>query len=297
MIAAVVLTYDVPEAMLVECVTSLAGEPDVRLIVVDNGRRARRLGALLDDITLIESPTNVGFAGGLDLGLQRALEWGAEAVFVLNDDATVEPGWLAPLLAELADPAVGAVQPLLLLAGEPPLRVNSRGVRLGRDGAGTDIGLGDLDVPDADDPAHDIQMFTGGAVLMRADFVRATGGFDERFFLYYEDVDLALRGAELGWRYRLAPQSRVIHHGSVTAGSYSDVAAFHRERNRLWVLWRHGSPGDLGRGLWLSVRRLRWAPRRVHARALVAGITSAPRLLYARFRQRPRAHRQESVQM
>ena len=180
------------------------------------------------------------------------------------------------------DPAVGAVQPLLLLAGEPPLRVNSRGVQLDRTGQGTDIGLGEPDRLDALDQPTDLELFTGGAVLLRAEFVRATGGFDERFFLYYEDVDLARRGAELGWRYRLAPASRVVHRGSVTADAHGAVAAFHRERNRLWTLWRHGSPGDQMRGLWLSVRRLRWAPRAVHAKALAAGVAAAPRLLVAR---------------
>lgn len=301
MIAAVVLTYDAPEGMLAECVTSLlshtTGVPDgdLLVIVVDNGRRARDLGPLLDRVTLVEAPTNLGYAGGVNLGVRRAIDRGADAVMVLNDDVVAEPGWLAPLVAELDDPAVGAVQPLLLLAGEPPLRVNSRGVHLGRDGAGTDIGLGELDRPDADDPPTDLTMFTGGAVLLRAEFVRTTGGFDERFFLYYEDVDLALRGAELGWRYRFVPASRVIHRGSVTADAHSALAAFHRERNRLWVLWRHGSAGDLARGLWLSVRRLRWAPKGIHARALAAGIGSGPRLCFARFRQRHGGLRQESV--
>lgn len=301
MIAAVVLTYDAPEGMLAECVSSLlpdatgAADGDLFVIVVDNGRRARDLGPLLDRVTLVEAPTNLGYAGGVNLGVHRALEQGADAVMVLNDDVVVEPGWLAPLVAELDDPAVGAVQPLLLLAGEPPLRVNSRGVHLGRDGAGTDIGLGELDRPDAHDPPTDLELFTGGAVLLRAEFVRATGGFDERFFLYYEDVDLALRGAELGWRYRFVPSSRVVHRGSVTAGAHSALAAYHRERNRLWVLWRHGSPGDLARGLWLSIRRVRWAPRGVHARALAAGMASGPRLCFARFRQRHGGLRQESV--
>lgn len=303
MIAAVVLTYDAPDGMLADCLAALArtargtgpDDPAVEVIVVDNGTRAHLAGDVLRGVTLIESPSNLGYAGGVNLGIRHALGLGAEAVFVLNDDVTVEPGWLAPLLAELADPAVGAVQPLLLFADGPPHRVNSRGVQLGRDGAGTDIGLGEPDRPDVVDPPSDLALFTGGAVLLRDRFLADTGGFDERFFLYYEDVDLARRGAELGWRYRLVPASRVLHRGSATAEAHSAVAAFHRERNRLWALWRHGSPGDLGRGLWLSIRRLRWAPRSVHARALFAGLSAAPRLLFARFGQRRARQRQESV--
>jgi GT2 family glycosyltransferase len=294
-IAAVVLTYDAPDGMLADCVRSLLHTADEQLhvIVVDNGRRARPV-VDVDRVHLIEAPTNLGYAGGMNLGIRAALTAGADAVMVLNDDVVVEPGWLPPLLAELDDPAVGAVQPLLLLAGEPPLRVNSRGVHLDRTGQGTDIGLGEPDRPDAHEPPTDLELFTGGAVLLRADFVRATGGFDERFFLYYEDVDLARRGAELGWRYRLAPASRVVHRGSATADAHSALAAFHRERNRLWTLWRHGSPGDLMRGLLLSIRRLRWSPRGVHAKALAAGVVAAPRLLVGRFPQVRRSPRQES---
>ena len=106
----------------------------------------------------------------------------------------------------------------------------------------------------------------------------------QRYFMYYEDVDLALRGHELGWRYRLAPASRVRHRGSATASTVGDVVVFHRERNRLWVLFRHRPWADVLRGVWLSVRRLRWVPRGTHAHALLAGLAAAPRLVTTRVR-------------
>ncbi len=201
---------------------------------------------------------------------------------ILNDDVVVEQGWLAPLVAELAHDRVGAVQPKLLFADEPPT-INSLGVLLGPDGAGTDIAMHDADDP-TDTAPRDLAIFTGAAVLISAEFARATGGFDERFFLYYEDVDLALRGTELGWRYRLAPASRMRHRGSATVATIGSRAAFFRERNRIWVLFRHRPWGDVRRGLWLSVRRLRWAPRSAHARALVRGVAAAPRLVLDRRR-------------
>jgi hypothetical protein len=60
---------------------------------------------------------------------------------------------------------------------------------------------------------------------------------------------------------------------------------YHRERNRLWILFRYRPGADVARGVWLSVRRLRWPPRRAHARALLAGFGAVPRLLLARRRQ------------
>jgi N-acetylglucosaminyl-diphospho-decaprenol L-rhamnosyltransferase len=284
-IAAVVLTYDPPPGMLEDCLAALLAGGDVEVILVDNGGRTDRLPAAgLADVDLVVPGQNLGFAAGMNVGVRRALDRGATAVMILNDDVVVEPGWLAPLVAELVGDRVGAVQPKLLFAGEldnTGATINSLGVALGRDGAGTDIGMHEPDDP-ADVAPRDLAIFTGGAVLFAADFVRETGGFDERFFLYYEDVDLALRGTELGWRYRLAPASRVRHRGSATVASIGSRSAYYRERNRIWVLFRHRAWSDVGRGLWLSVRRLRWAPRGAHAKALLAGLVAAPRLVRAR---------------
>lgn len=288
MIAVVVLTFDAPDGMLEACLASLRVDPgdDVRIVVVDNGSRTATMpAAQLDGVHVIRSPRNGGYAGGMNLGIRWALAEGAETVVLLNDDVTVEPGWLEPLVEELrSDPRLGAVQPKLLFAdGEPPV-VNSLGVSIGRDGAGNDVGFGTPDT-DAGQPA-DIEAFTGGAVMLRSAFLADVGMFDERYFLYYEDVDLALRGAAQGWRYRVVPASRVRHRRAVSTDRLGDRTVYLRERNRQWILWRYRSAGDIARGTWLSVRRLRWPPRRVHARALAAGIATAPRCLVERFRQR-----------
>ena len=292
----VVLTFDPPDGLLEACIGSVAAAGGwQRLVVVDNGggaeRRLRSVGAAVEH-DLIVPGVNLGFAGGMNLGIEHAIARGATHIALLNDDATVAPGWLEGLIAELEmcerrRERVGAVQPMLVFATDPPT-VNSLGVALGRDGAGTDIGFGGA-LPVPPHPAavpHDIAVFTGGAVLLSAAFLADVGGFDARFFLYYEDVDLALRGAERGWRYRCLPDVRVRHVGSASTERQPDVAAYHRERNRLWVLFRHRPWGDVARGVWLSLRRLRHAPRGVHARALLAGLGAAPRLVRARRRRR-----------
>lgn len=287
MLAAVVLTFDAPPGMLADCLQALRrnSPADLAMIVVDNGHHARRMSAtVLDGVDVIETGRNLGFAGGMNVGIRRALARGATAVVLLNDDVVVEAGWVPPLLAELDTAAkVGAVQPKLVYPGEPRC-VNSLGVSLGRDGAGTDIAMGDPD--DGDTAARDLELFTGGAVLLSAAFVNDVGVFDERYFMYYEDVDLGLRGRQRGWHYRCAPASCVVHAGSATASRVGTRTAYLRERNRLWVLLRHRPAGDIARGVWLSVRRLRWPPRRTHARALVAGLAAAPRLLSRRWRHR-----------
>jgi GT2 family glycosyltransferase len=286
--AVVVLTFDAPPGMLEDCVASVIASGDASsVIVVDNGSTAA--ARLADrDCVVITTGRNLGFAGGMNVGIEAALDRGEAQVALLNDDATVEPGWLAPLERELAQPRVGAVQSKLLFAERRDGRdvVNSAGVELGPDGAGRDIGYDELDGP-AFDEARDIELFTGGAVLLTAELLRDVGLFDERYFLYYEDVDLGLRGRKRGWRYRCAPASRVRHRGSASTSQIAERAAYLRERNRLWVLFRHRSAGDITRGLWLSLRRVRHRPRRVHTRALFAGLVAAPRLVLARSRARP----------
>lgn len=290
----VVLTFDPPDGLLEACLTSvLAAGGASHVIVVDNGRRAQhRIDTLasLGACTVIEPGRNLGYAAGMNLGIERAIADGASHVALLNDDVTVPAGWIDGLLAEWSTGTgrhLGAVQPLLVFPTDPPT-VNSLGVELGRDGAGVDIGRGEpLPVPpDPRAAAHDIAVFTGGAVLLSAAFLADVGGFDPRFFLYYEDVDLALRGAERGWRYRCVPAVQVTHVGSASTTAVPELAAFWRERNRLWVLIRHRPWGDVTRGMWLSVRRLRYRPRRVHARALWAATLAAPRLLVERRRRR-----------
>lgn len=280
MIAAVVVTHAAPPATLAACVDSIrrAGGID-RIIVVDNGGGASVSG---DDVDLVVT-ANRGYGAAGNEGFRRAMALGASAIALLNDDVTVRAGWAAPLAAALERRGVGAAQPKLLIGGSDPPRVNSLGVAIGRDGAGTDIGDGSLDVV-VGSPSV-IDRFTGGAVMFAPGFLRETGGFDERFFLYYEDTDLGARGAALGWSYQLVPTSVVEHERGVTTAEVPDRTRYLQERNRLWHAFRHCDASTQLRAVWLSVRRLRHGPRGVHARALAAGVTGAPGAWWRRARR------------
>src|SRR3954454_21781184 len=267
--------------MLQACIASVrdGGDAD-HIIVIDNGSRAD----LPMDVECIRPAVNLGYGGGANAGFRRAAELGATSIALLNDDVVVEPGWLRPLLdALVADARIGAVQPKLLFAGTDPPRLNSVGVDIGADGSGRDIGYDEPDGPEYAEPRA-IAAFTGGAVLFRAEFLRATGGFDDSYFLYYEDVDLARRGAALGWTYRCLPASMVWHRVSASTAQLGDRARYLQERNRLRYALRFGDRQLVVRAVWLSIRRLRWNPRTTHARALLAGLASAPQALLDRFR-------------
>lgn len=281
-IIGVVVTHASPPAQLERCLTALldAGGLD-RLLVVDNGGSAS-VAAVPDrhDVEVIRTD-NHGYGAAANVGFARASELDARHVALLNDDVSVRTGWLDPLVDALdRDDRLGAVQPKLLFADREPPTINSLGVTIDEYGAGHDIGFGE---PDRDDTTQaEIDAFTGGAVLLRSSFVAATGGFDERYFLYYEDVDLAARGRALGWRYRCVPASVVDHIGSATTSGDPARTLYLQERNRLWCAFRNADAATIRHAMWLSIRRLRHHPRQVHARALVGGLAGAP----TRLRQR-----------
>jgi GT2 family glycosyltransferase len=229
--------------------------------------------------------TNGGFGAAANLGIGRARARGAERIVVLNDDVVVDPGWLEPLLAGFDSVDVGAVQPKLLLGAEQPSRINSVGVALDRHGAGVDVGWGQPDGPIWSSEVC-IDIFTGGAVMFCDRFIDDMGGFDERYFLYYEDVDLALRGSQRGWSYRCAMASRVHHWAGSSTDRLGDSRRYLQERNRLWVAFRFATVPQLARALSLSIRRLRHPPRSVHRRALCAGLAGAPSALWRRWGRR-----------
>ena len=270
---AVVVTYSAGQAVLDRCIAALrAGGGIDHIVVVDTGGAAAVSGDAIELIRMENrgygAAANVGFAAAMT---HRVADAPIE-IALLNDDVMVQGGWLAPLIAEIRDAPpeerVGAAQPKLIVAGTST--VNSLGVQIGPDGAGTDIGFGDEDAPGAE--ASDLRIFTGGAVLFSSAFLQATGGFDERYVLYYEDVDLALRGRELGWSYRLVPNSVVEHIGSLSTASAPSRTRYLQERNRLLASFRFADRGTQRAALWLSVRRLRHRPRRTHTRALLSAL-------------------------
>jgi len=133
-------------------------------------------------------------------------------------DVDIEPTWYALRLPNISSDIV-----------------NNRGMELRSDGSCADRGF--LDVDDYEgDAIEEVFGWSGAAVLLSREFLRAVGMFDEHFFLYYEDADLSWRGRLQGWSYRYVPESRVRHEHSATVGSRSALVRHLSDRNRLLML-------------------------------------------------------------
>ena len=104
----------------------------------------------------------------------------------------------------------------------------------------------------------DVWGWCGGAVLLRSAYLADVGWFDERLFLYWEDVDLSWRGARRGWRYRYVPASVVRHRHGASMGDRSARFEYLNQRNRLVVLARHAGLARAGRAWARHVAEIAW---------------------------------------
>jgi GT2 family glycosyltransferase len=121
------------------------------------------------------------------------------------------------------------------VAGEPYDVVNNVGSVLVEGGYGADRGFLEPDRGQYDEAAE-VFAWCGGGVLLRRAYLEDAGLFDERFFLYYEDTDLAWRGRSRGWRYRYVPEARLRHIHAASSGEGTALFQHYVERNRLLML-------------------------------------------------------------
>ena len=174
---------------------------DTELIVVDNGS-TRRLGgararAASRTSTLVALPRNQGFAGGLAAGIAAA---GGEWIAVFNNDTTVEPDAVAVMLeAARRDPRVGSVAAQMRFADRRDV-LNSAGLELDRLGhRGRPAGRHARRATTASDSPTRSSAPPAAPPSSARDMLEQVGGFDETFFAFFEDVDLAWRAQAHGW--------------------------------------------------------------------------------------------------
>lgn len=134
------------------------------------------------------------------------------------------------------------------LGGSPFDVINNVGNVITGDGYGADRGYLERDHGQYDLPEY-VFAWSGATVLLDTRYLADVGLFDERLFLYYEDLDLAWRGRERGWRYKYVPASLVRHVHSASTVEGSSLFAYYNERNRLLTLTRHADRRTTTRAL------------------------------------------------
>ena len=233
-------------ALLARCLQSIASQrqPPDRVIIVDNASTddsLRRAEGILRNIKVIRLSENVGFARANNIAAESARD--ADALVLLNPDAFAEPDWLDALISAAERfPSAAAFASQMRLDAAPDC-LDGTGDSYHVSGRAWRNGHGQ---PASAAPPRAIEVFApcAAAALYRRAAFAEVGGFDERFFCYFEDVDLGFRLRLRGYRCMYVPDAIVRHVSSALSGYRSDFAVYHGERNAVWTFVKN-MPGPL----------------------------------------------------
>jgi hypothetical protein len=270
------------------CLGSLAAQtrPAGEVIVVDNGSRdgsAEWLARAHPEVRVLALGRNTGFAHAANRGIQACA---GELVALINTDVVLTPDWLERMIGALvASPDAASVAGKMLSLADPGI-VYDAGDVLRRDGACDQRGRFGPDDGRFDEPGE-VFGACAGAALYRRSAVIAEGGFDERFFAYLEDVDLALRLRLRGWTCVYEPA--VCHHagegssGQLPGGHWPLVA-----RNTIVLVVKAFPARWLGLVMYRQLGWIRHAWRERRLRSHLRGVLAAGPLLGHALRERRR---------
>ncbi|MBN1641290.1 MAG: glycosyltransferase family 2 protein [Anaerolineae bacterium] len=207
---------------------------DREVVVVDNGSTdgtAEWVASTYATVRVIRLERNLGFAGGNNAAI-RATE--GAYVATLNNDAEPSPGWLSALVEAIGRaPEVGMCASRMLRANDPTV-VDACGLEVDRAGIAWNRRSGERDRQEH--TPYEVFGPCAGAALYRRAMLEQVGLFDEDYFAYYEDADLAWRARRAGWRCLYVPAAQVLHRHSSTGGEGSPFKGYHLGRNKVWTL-------------------------------------------------------------
>jgi hypothetical protein len=233
-VSIVVVNYN-GKHFLSDCFSAIFRQtnPPFEVIMVDNASRDGSVGFVREHfpaVHVLVNETNRGFAGGTNVGIRKAT---GEYILTLNNDTQLDASFLLEIMKPMVeDPRVGMCASKMLF---PDGRINSTGICISRSGAAWDRGMFE---PDRGQYNHQEEVFgpCAGAALYRRRMLDEIGLFDEDFFLFMEDVDLAFRARLSGWRCIYVPSAWLVHEHGGTAGFKSDISIYHGNRNLVWYV-------------------------------------------------------------
>jgi GT2 family glycosyltransferase len=241
LVSIISINYDHPE---VTCAMLLSLRkityPHVEIIVLDNASPKDDPAIIkvsFPEIIFIQSEENLGFAGGNNLAIRRAM---GKYILLLNNDTEVDPGFLEPLVAKLeSDKQLGAVSPKIKFFYSPdtiqysgqapinPYTIRSHGFGFGA----IDSGQFDKDTPTS--------FVHGAAMMIPREVLQKVGLMAECYFLYYEELDWGSRISKAGYQLGYVHNSTVFHKESISTGKFSPFKTYYMNRSRLLYLRRN----------------------------------------------------------
>jgi GT2 family glycosyltransferase len=278
----VVLCYN-GLALTLDCLDSLRhlDYEFVDILIVDNASgddTPATVRARFPEVMVIETGANLGFAAGINVGLRYALEHGYDYALLLNNDTEVAPDFLDRLVqAAEADPAIGAIGPMIYYHDPSDMIWSAGGVIDWRHGNSAMRGIGERDRGQYR-AAVDVDFVSGCALLCKRAALERAGLLDERFFMYYEETEWCVRVTRAGFRVVHLPAAQIWHKIPLDARAEQPYVSYYMTRNRLLFLHATGATAlawahamllqDLRTWVSLSLQR-KWRARRSNRDAMV----------------------------
>lgn len=233
-VCVVILNYKVCELTL-RCIKSVqkSDYTNIQLIVVDNnsGDNLEEEIKKLSDIEFIQTGKNLGYSGGNNVGIKKALDMGADYVFILNPDATVDKDTIDILLTRAEQYQAGVVGPKIYFEGTKKIWF-AGGVFDQANVLGSHRGVNEEDHGQFNQDLE-VDFVSGAALFVNSKVFKKIGLFDERYFLYYEDSDFCYRAKRSGFKVMYIYQAEVSHKNAQSTGLGSPLQDYYITRNRM----------------------------------------------------------------
>jgi GT2 family glycosyltransferase len=222
---------------------------------------------------------NLGYAGNNNIGIQSALQQGADWILVLNNDTVLDSACLSSLMeAGEYDSKAGILGSMVYHYDEPDV-IQSAGGVLGKYWSGMHLGMNE---PDRGQflSIREVDWISGCAILVRRALIEQVGALDPDYFLYWEETEWCIRAKRAGWKILHIPHAKIWHKGVQRNYDPRPYVTYYMTRNYLLTLAKHKAPfpiriyafGRIFRTLLSWSIKPRWRNKREHRYAMWRGV-------------------------
>lgn len=277
---------------IADCLISLQKQiTKHHIIVVDNGSVDSSIEIIKKQFPAVEllvQQKNLGFAGGVNVGINKAITSGFEYIALFNNDAVADKNWLGNLV-DVGDKhtGVGIITGKFMQMDKK--HIDSTGDMYSTVGMPFPRGRNQVD-KEQFNKAEYVFGGTGGASLYKTKMLQEIGLFDKDFFAYFEDVDISFRAQLAGWKVRYEPRALSYHHVSATTSKLGGFSRYHSTKNFV-MLFNKNMPRHL---YWKYkplffyglLRMLGGALRDKHLGSFIKGLSKAIALTPSTYKKR-----------
>jgi len=243
----IVINWNSP-SYTIRCIQSLQKleYDNYHVLVIDNGSSDDSLNIIakaindLDKFKVFETGDNLGFSGGVNYGITRALDMQAEYIWLLNNDTEVDTNCLGSLVKAMRENTDVAIAGSKILLSDERNTIWHAGATINKNGQPEHFGMG----ANIDDLTYStnrlVDYVTGSSLLISRNSLETIGIMDDRFYLYYEEADLCYRARQKGFKIMYVAHSQLWHKVAASSTGHH-VRVYYEVRNRLLFTHKHRS--------------------------------------------------------